>query len=241
MVEVRTFALAERRRTRALAAVLVAVGLAVFLVLLVSVLTHSGVQRLDRPVEAGFDGRRDADRSTVMTVLALVFGPVGMPVIVLVAVVVWVVLARRLWRPLLLLAEMVVGVGLAQILAPLVRHPRPPVGQMLLGPDHTFSFPSGHVLGMSHFFFLTAYLLASRIRRTWVTVLATAVAVAAVGAQVVSRLYLGCHWLTDVSASVALSAVIVGAVIVIDMRRTVRVDGEPIRDRRHSALQADGT
>ncbi len=30
--------------------------------------------------------------------------------------------------------------------------PRPPVGLMLLAPDHTFSFPSGHVLGASDFF-----------------------------------------------------------------------------------------
>jgi undecaprenyl-diphosphatase len=93
---------------------------------------------------------------------------------------------------------------------------------------------------MSDFFLITAYLLASRIRRRWFTVIATIVAITGVLAQAVSRLYLGYHWFTDVSASVALSLVIVGTIIAVDTRRTVRVAGEPIRGS-HSTLQADGT
>lgn len=231
LVEVRDVTPAARRRTLTFAGVLIAVGLVVFVSLLISVLTHSGLQRLDGPVEEWFRRQREADATTVLSVLAIVFGPVGMPIIVAIALIVWIVAARHLWRPLLLLGGMVVGVGLAQVLAPIVRHPRPPVGLMLLGPDHTFSFPSGHVLGMSDFFFLTAYLLASRIRRRWFTVLAVTVAALVVVAQIVSRLYLGYHWLTDVSASLALSAVIVGLVILIDVHRTVRTDpAEPATD-----------
>jgi undecaprenyl-diphosphatase len=43
-----------------------------------------------------------------------------------------------------------------------------------------------------------------------------------------------------VSASVALSLVVVGAVIAIDTHRTVRVPGERITGR-HSAPQTQGT
>ena len=194
--------------------------------LLIGVLTHTGAQLLDRPIEQWFDARRSQDATGWMEVLAVVFGPVGMPVIVAVTLVVWILLARHLWRPILLLAGMATGVILAQVIAPMVRHPRPPIGQMLLGPDHTFSFPSGHVLGMSDFFLITAYLLASRVRRPWFTALVVICAIVGVLAQVTSRLYLGYHWFTDVSASVALSIVIVGVIVLIDTRRTVRVPGE---------------
>ena len=240
VVEERSVAPGARRRTVLLATVLIVVGVVLFALLLAGVLTHSGLELLDRPVERWFDSQRSADATGVMAVLATVFGPIGMPVIVAVVVLAWIVLARHLWRPLLLLAGMVVGVLCAQVIAPLVRHPRPPIGLMLLGPDHTFSFPSGHVLGMSDFFLITAFLLSSRVRKTWFTVLVVLVAVAGVGAQVTSRLYLGYHWFTDVSASVSLSFVIVGAVILIDTHRTTRVPGEAVRGT-HSTMQKDGT
>jgi membrane-associated phospholipid phosphatase len=240
MVEERYVEASSRRRAYLLATALIVVGVLVFDVLLISVLTHSGAALLDRPIERWFDARRSEDATGVMSALAVIFGPIGMPAIVAVALIVWIVLARHLWRPFLLFAGMATGVLLAQIIAPMVRHPRPPVGMMLLGPDHTFSFPSGHVLGMSDFFLITAYLLASRVRRRSFTVSAVILAIAGVLAQVISRLYLGYHWFTDVSASVALSFIVVGVLIAVDTRRTVRVPGEPVRGP-HSILQSDGT
>lgn len=239
LVEVRESTPAGRRALLVLAVALIAVGAIAFAVLLIGVLTHTGPQRLDVPVERWFDARRASDTTTVMSVLATVFGPVGMPIVVAVTLIVWIALARHLWRPLLLLGGMVAGVVLAQVLAPIVRHPRPPIAQMLLAPDHTFSFPSGHVLGMADFFLLTAFLLASRIRRPWFTAVAVVVAVLAVIAQVTARLYLGYHWFTDVTASVALSCIIVGMVIAIDTHRTVRVGSEPLR--RGTVPQTEGT
>ena len=240
IVEERYVDPSARRRTYVLSAALIVVGAVAFAALLIGVLTHTGLQLLDRPIEQWFDARRSLDATGVMKVLAIVFGPVGMPVIVAVVLIVWIVLARHLWRPILLFSGMVTGVVLAQVLAPVVRHPRPPIGLMLLGPDHTFSFPSGHVLGMSDFFLICAYLLASRVRRTWFTVTVVLVAIAVVLAQVTSRLYLGYHWFTDVTGSIALSLVIVGVIIAIDTRRTVRIPGEPVHGE-HSTRQVDGT
>lgn len=217
----------ERAALLRLSVVLAVVGATVFALMLVGVLTHTGVQHLDRPVETWFDAQRDPGRTGVMVFLAVVFGPVGMPIIVLVVTVAWFLLARHAWRPLLLAAGMVLGVATAQLLAPLVRHPRPPIGLMLLGPDHTFSFPSGHVLGASDFFLIGAFLIASRLHRRWASVLLATVAVAMVAIQVVSRLYLGYHWLTDTLASVGLSCMITALAIAVDTHLTARVPEIP--------------
>lgn len=229
-----------RRRLYITSAVLVTVGLVAFLVLLQAVLTHSGIERLDQPVEHWFNAQRSAASTGFMVALAIVFGPVALPIIVLVVLVVWVSVARHLWRPLLLAAGMLTGVVLALSIAPLVRHPRPPLGLMLLDPDRTYSFPSGHVLGTSDFFLILAFLLATRIQRTWFTVGAVTLAIAVVVAQVASRLYLGYHWLTDTMASVALSMVVLGAVMALDTWRTVRVRGEAVEGEQ-SELQTEGT
>ena len=228
IVEERVLEPGSRRRLYRTAAVLIVVGLALFTVLLVSVLTGTGIERLDKPVDAWFDTLRSADATAFHIAMAVLFGPVVLPIVVLAVVVVWAFLAKHLWRPLLLAGGMLSGVALALTIAPMVRHPRPPVGDMLFGPDHTFSFPSGHVLGTSDFFLILAFLLASRIQKQWFTLLSVTVAIAVVVLQGVGRIYLGYHYLTDVSASFALSMAIVGCVIAIDTWRTAKVPGEPV-------------
>lgn len=240
IVEERYLEPAARRRLYFTAGVLIVVGALAFAILLTGVLTRTGFEQLDAPVEAWFNTQVRDDVTGFMIALAIIFGPVALPLIILVVLIVWIIAARHLWRPLLLAAGMVTGVVLAQIIAPLVQHPRPPVGQMLFGPDHSFSFPSGHVLGTSDFLLILAFLLASRLQRRWFTILAFAAAIAAIVAQIVSRLYLGYHWISDTTASIALSLVIVGTVIAIDTHRTVRVPGEPVTGP-NSQLQRDGT
>ena len=240
VVEERYVSRRERRGLYLTAAVLIVVGLIGFTAVLIGVVSHTGIERLDEPVELWFNAQRSRDATGLMIVLAVVFGPVALPIIILVVLIAWIVAARHLWRPLLLAGGMLTGVIAATVIAPIVQHPRPPIGLMLFGPDHSYSFPSGHVLGTSDFLLLLVFLLASRIRRTPFTVVAIAIALFGIGAQIVSRLYLGYHWISDTTASNFLSLVIVGAVIVIDTHRTVRVEGERIVGR-FSQRQADGT
>lgn len=228
IVEERRLDRAARRRLYRTSVVLIVVGLALFTTLLVSVLTQTGLERLDVPVDEWFDGFRSPDTTTWMIVLAIVFGPVALPIIVLLVVVIWSITAKHVWRPLLLAAGMLTGVVLALTIAPIVRHPRPPVADMLFGADHTFSFPSGHVLGASDFFLLLAFLLASRLQKTWFTVSAVTVAIVMIVVQAAGRIYLGYHYLSDVSASIALSMVVVGLVIALDTKRTVKVPPERV-------------
>lgn len=240
VVEERYLEAGDRRRLYVTAVVLMVLGAVAFTAILVGVVTQTGFERLDAPVENWFDSHVRESTTSFMIVLAVVFGPVALPIIILVVLIAWIVLARHLWRPFLLAIGMVTGVVLAQVIAPIVQHPRPPLGEMLFGPDRSFSFPSGHVLGASDFLLITAYLLASRLQRTWFTIAAFTVAAVAIAAQIVSRLYLGYHWISDTTASIALSLVIVGGIIAIDTRRTVRIAGEPVTGPA-SQPQRDGT
>ncbi|MDD0856883.1 phosphatase PAP2 family protein [Arthrobacter alpinus] len=175
-----------------------------------------------------------------MSVLAVVFGPTALPIVVLVVIVAWTLLAKHAWRPILLAGGMITGVVLAKVIAPLVQHPRPPADLMLMGADSSYSFPSGHVLGTADFLLILAFLVASRRQNKSLTVLLFSIAAVVILAQVASRLYLGYHWISDTAASISLSLVILGAIMAIDTHRTVRVHGEHIHGK-NSQAQVDGT
>ncbi|ALO68065.1 phosphoesterase [Arthrobacter alpinus] len=240
IVEERKVAASTRRRLYRSSLVLMVVGLVLFGLLVVSVMTQSGLQRFDQPVADWFLALRSDGLTAIMSVLAVAFGPTALPIIVLVVLVAWTLLAKHAWRPILLAGGMITGVVLAKVIAPLVQHPRPPVDLMLMGADSSYSFPSGHVLGTADFLLILAFLIASRRQNQALTVLLFSLAAVVILAQVASRLYLGYHWITDTAASISLSLVILGAIMAIDTHRTVRVHGELIRGEK-SQPQVDGT
>ncbi|MWV51047.1 phosphatase PAP2 family protein [Rathayibacter sp. VKM Ac-2803] len=228
IVEERYMPAPARRRLNRSAGSLIAVGLLAFAALTAQVMTRSGLAALDVSIAEWFRERRFAEGTVVMDVLATVFGPVYLPGIIAVVLVLWIALARHLWRPVLLAVFMLVGVISVQLAAFLVERSRPPIATMLLGPDLTFSYPSGHVMGVCDFFLITTFLLASRRSSPLWAIGAYALALGMIVCQIVSRLYLGYHWLTDTLASFSLSLVMLGSVIAIDTWRTARVPGEDV-------------
>ncbi|WP_307424278.1 phosphatase PAP2 family protein [Pseudarthrobacter defluvii] len=211
----------------AAATALVLAGAALFALTLWGVLHDDGLSVLDHPVRQWLLSHRSDALTAAMTPVALVFGPVAMPIIVLVVAVAWTFTERRAWRPLLFAGAMVAGVVISEIILPIVHRSRPPLDAMLLGPDPSPSFPSGHVLGACDFLLVLAYLVTSRrqAKRLAATLWSVA-AVLGIGLVTLSRLYLGYHWLTDAFASMFLSLAIVGAVIALDTWRTARAAGE---------------
>ena len=219
--EVRPRTERQRRRLYVIATALAVLGAAGFLVLLYDVLNHDGLAALDRPVQRAVEHYRSPQVTAVMIVLAAAFGPVAMPIIVLVTTVWWFLRSKHAWRPVVLAVTMLTGVILAEVIAHLVGRPRPPIDQMLFGPDHTFSFPSGHVLGIANFLLTGSYLLFSRSRNLAREITGIIVAAVLLAVMCADRIYLGYHWPTDTLASVCLALLELGTVIAIDTWRTV--------------------
>ncbi|GAB3122376.1 phosphatase PAP2 family protein [Glaciibacter psychrotolerans] len=224
IVEVRPMPAPSRRNLYIVAGVLAAIGLVAFFVILDSVRESDGLSVIDKPVQAWLEGLLSPTLTVVMAIIATVFGPIALPIIVLVTTVWWGFAAQHAWRPALLAVSMIVGVATVQILAPVIDRQRPAISTMLLGVDHTPSFPSGHVMGATDFLLITTFLVFSRRRNPVGTVIAFIVAVILALATAACRIYLGYHWPTDVLASISLSLVLLGVVIAVDTGRTVRVE-----------------
>lgn len=120
---------------------LLVIGGLLFTFILISVLQHDGISVVDEPVRSGLVALRGEPATTIMIILAIVFGPIGLPIIILVVTVVWGLLAEHAWRPIVLASGMLTGVILAQLIGRTVGRQRPPVDLMLFGADSTFSFP----------------------------------------------------------------------------------------------------
>lgn len=229
-----------RRNLYVTAAVLMVVGGVFFASLLVQVVSGIGIVALDRTTEKAFVQLRNPTLTTLDDVLAVIFGPVALPIIVLLLVIGWIVFARHLWRPLLLAGAMSLGVVIIQIVTRVVRRGRPPLDHMLFGKDTTYSFPSGHVCGTADFFLLLSFLVVSRTPTLRRILVAAVLCVVGIGSQIFARLYLGYHWLSDTLASVCLALVILGLVMAVDTWRTVRVPGEAV-EGEFSTVQTEGS
>lgn len=229
VVEERFMEPAARRALYRAAMVLIAVGALLFIATLVGVLqSNTGPWGLDESIRDWLLSLRSESLTAVMIFLAVVFGPVALPIIVLVVTVVWGFAAKHAWRPIVLAAAMLTGVVISQIILAIVQRSRPPVELMLFGADHTYSFPSGHVLGACDFLLVTTFLVFSRRKNRRTAVIGFVGAGIGVVLAALSRLYLGYHWLSDAMASVSLSLLILGAVIALDTWRTARIPGERI-------------
>jgi undecaprenyl-diphosphatase len=174
--------------------------------LLDNVLDGEGIAVADRPVVQFLAAHRQPWLITVARVITDMGSPVGAAVT---AVVVGVALAwiRRSWLPLLVFALGAGGIGVINMTVKrLVSRSRPPLATAALG-EQGFSFPSGHTVGTTVVWLLSAWMVshwvigprAVRVA-AWTTALLMIIAVGA------TRVYLGVHFPSDVLAGWALGA-----------------------------------
>jgi undecaprenyl-diphosphatase len=126
-------------------------------------------------------------------------GGAGVLTILTLAAAGFLVLQRKRWLALYLLAAVASGVIVSTVLKLGFDRPRPdlvPHGQIV----YTSSFPSGHSMLSAVVFLTLGALLASGQRNLRLRAYLIALAVFLSAAVGVSRVYLGVHWPTDVLA-----------------------------------------
>jgi undecaprenyl-diphosphatase len=168
--------------------------------------SHGWVSRFDTATTSWLA----AHRSVGLDVAATVITDFGSPIATAVACVMCAALLSWLSCSVVPGVVVIGTVGAAAVactvLKAVVGRPRPPLQwQVVLETDP--SFPSGHVTGTAALLGIIAVVVGMDRRRATRAWLAVAVVAAVVLAA--TRLYLGVHWLTDVTAGAILAAVFV--------------------------------
>lgn len=208
--------------------ILLALGLTV-LGLMIFTSIYDGVKEggdlasFDKPVLAWLVGSRNPLSTSILQTVTSITSPKGMVIIITASAIFWAWRSREYWRPLLLMGSMALAVSLSSSIKILTSRVRPPRINMIAPFEVNYSFPSGHTLGISVALLVAGYLIFSRRPGKKAIVAWAVVSILGIILVATSRLYLGYHWITDVSASVGLALVILAVVILIDPLKPSRV------------------
>ena len=126
-----------------------------------------------------------------------IFGALILPLLIIATLCI----LRRFWAALFFAIASVLSAGLVQLLKNIFERPRPE--EILVAAD-LGSFPSGHVANAA----TMAVVLGFIVRRLWVWIAGLAYTIV----MLLSRNYLGAHWLSDTIGGLVLGAAV--AVIV---------------------------
>lgn len=178
-----------------------------------AVTEHDGIAALDGPVLKAATGIRSPDVDAIAAGVAYLFGPVGMPILALVAMAA-LAIHRRSWTPVILIGAAGIGSLLMTIAGKdIIDRHRPPHSLAIPPFETSPSFPSGHTLNAVVIAGVIAYLLILRERLTLARVTTAVVALVIAIAVGATRILLGAHWFTDVLAGWLLGAVWLALVI----------------------------
>jgi undecaprenyl-diphosphatase len=150
------------------------------------VVGRDGLTAVDQPVLNWAVSLRSPGLDSAVTAFTDVGGPVGMPILALVAVAV-ITWRRRRWTPIVLTLIAAAGsLAMTIVGKDLVDRARPPAALAVPPLEVSPSFPSGHTL--------------IETTAAWQRSLAMTLGTVFVVTMGLSRVFLGHHWLTDVLA-----------------------------------------
>lgn len=166
-----------------------------------AVVDQAGIARVDQPVLDAMVRMRSPGLDTGLTWFTDIGGPIGMPVLASVGTLALALWWRR-WTPVVLMLAAAAGSLLMTVTGKeLTGRARPPIELAVPPFESSASFPSGHTLNATVIAGVVAYLLLIRVGSAWGRGVIAGVAVAFALVMGLSRVYLGHHWLSDVTAA----------------------------------------
>lgn len=195
-----------------------------------AVTERDGIAVLDVPVLRAARGLRSPALNGFAAGIAYLFGPIGMPIMAVLAILV-LALRRRSWTPVILITAAGLGSLLMTVAGKdIIGRNRPPLSAAVPPFEYSPSFPSGHALNAAVIAGVVGYLVWLRRHTIAAKVLAVAVPIAIAIVVGLSRVVLGAHWITDVLAAWLLGAGWLALVITAHrLYLTARRRGAPDR------------
>jgi undecaprenyl-diphosphatase len=181
--------------------VLCALAIWAFSGLLDAVLDNETLVRIDRIIAAWFTAHDTPTGRTIFNIITQLGSPVVWVLMAIGAIYLWFAHEHALlvsW-----IAANLGGKALEYVIKNTVHRTRPEYSAAYLH-GQSYSFPSGHAMGSTICYLMTAYIIAARpevSRRTGIV--AHVVAIAIIATVAFSRLYLVVHYLSDVLGGVA--------------------------------------
>jgi undecaprenyl-diphosphatase len=198
-------------------ALLFMIGVALFLTIYDGVQEHEGLAMLDGPLRAWMAENQNTRMTTAMHLISTISSPTAISFIALIGATIWYWRTKDYWRPILATGAVALALVSSAIIKVLTARERPTITDLVdANGAVAYSFPSGHTIGAAVLLFVIAYFVCTKaptLQRiiSWILIVMTDIALVAL-----SRIYLGYHWLTDVTASVGLALVILAIVIAVD-------------------------
>ncbi|GAA2741098.1 hypothetical protein GCM10009868_05860 [Terrabacter aerolatus] len=198
------------------------------------VVGRNGPTAVDQPVLDAAISLRSPGLDSAVTAFTDVGGPVGMPILALVAVAV-ITWRRRRWTPIVLTLIAAAGsLAMTVVGKNVVDRARPPASLAVPPLEVSPSFPSGHTLNATVLTTIVVYLVLIESTAAWQRTLAITLGTVFVVTMGLSRVFLGHHWLTDVLAGWLIG--LAWALAVITAHRLWLT----LRERPGSADSPDG-
>lgn len=192
------------------------IGVAIFIVAYLGMKHNGMLATFNQPVLDWMITHRKDQITEVMKVITQIGEPNIFIFITLAFAILWAIIKREIWRPFLLVSAFGVASVASKVIKIITENSRPPKTNMLATIETDFSFTSGHTVGITIFCLMVGYLICSRSSSVKGFIFWAISTVLAVGAMIISRLYLGHHWLTDTVGAIGLCLVIFAIFIFID-------------------------
>lgn len=204
------------KRAIIIATVCFVVGLILFIVAYIGINNNTALGSFNQPFLDWIVNHRSPLITNIAKVVTKTTEPEAFSVVVVLFAIFWAIKKRKIWQPLLLAGSMAAFVVISTLIKHLVQNARPSEINMILPLETGFSFPSGHTIAITVFLLVIGYLLYSRNFSNKRVLVWSAVTIVGVSIIALSRLYLGYHWLTDITASIGLGLIILAVIIAID-------------------------